>query len=107
MVSQAVAQQVQQWPIDRLISYAKNPPIAGSIAAFGFNAPILVDANSGVIAGQGATEVVMTIRYRDCQFRPDSLALIIQANAILLEYARRAITVTLRQLFYQFVARDI
>lgn len=47
------------------------------------------------------------IKYQDCAFRPDSLAIIKQANAILDEYGRRGIVVTLRQLFYQFVARDI
>ena len=48
--------------LDRLILYAKNPrthseaqiaQIAGSIEAFGFNNPILVDSNAGIIAGHG------------------------------------------------------
>ena len=57
-----LVQQIELWPIDKLIPYAKNPrthsdaqvaQIAGSIAAFGFNAPILVDSHAGVIAGHG------------------------------------------------------
>ena len=57
-----LVQQIELWPIDKFIPYAKNPrthsdaqvaQIAGSIAAFGFNAPILVGSNSGVIAGHG------------------------------------------------------
>jgi ParB-like chromosome segregation protein Spo0J len=34
-------------------SDAQVAQIASSIAAFGFNAPILVDSNAGVIAGHG------------------------------------------------------
>jgi ParB-like chromosome segregation protein Spo0J len=49
-------------PIEKLVPYAKNPrthsdaqitQIAASIAAFGFNSPILVDTESGIIAGHG------------------------------------------------------
>src|ERR1017187_8176564 len=58
----AMAQHIELWPLHRLIPWAKNArthsdaqiaQIAGSIAAFGFNAPILVDSNAGVIAGNG------------------------------------------------------
>jgi len=57
-----MAQRIELWPLHRLIPWAKNArthsdaqvaQIAGSIAAFGFNAPILVDAHAGVIAGHG------------------------------------------------------
>src|SRR5204863_5591491 len=50
------------WLIDKLIPFARNPrthsdaqiaQIAASIAAFGFNNPILVDTNAGIIAGHG------------------------------------------------------
>jgi DNA modification methylase len=50
------------WPIEKLIPYARNPrthaddqvaQIAASIAAFGFNNPILVDTKAGIIAGHG------------------------------------------------------
>lgn len=46
------------------------------------------------------------IKYKDIKFRPESLALIKKANDILNEYASRGIIVTLRQLYYQFVARN-
>src|SRR5260370_42703826 len=57
-----MAHRVEQWTLERLIPFARNPrthsdaqvaQIAGSIAAFGFNAPILVDSHAGVIAGHG------------------------------------------------------
>ena len=62
MTSQAVAKHIEQWPLDNLIPYARNPrthsdaqvaQIAASIAEFGFNNPILVDTNAGIIAGHG------------------------------------------------------
>src|ERR1035437_176059 len=62
MLSQAMAQHIELWSLKRLIPWPKNArthsdaqvaQIAGSIAAFGFNAPILVDSNSIVIAGHG------------------------------------------------------
>jgi ParB-like chromosome segregation protein Spo0J len=57
-----MAQRIELWPIERLVLYARNPrthsdaqvaQIAASIAAFGFNSPILVDTKSGIIAGHG------------------------------------------------------
>ena len=54
--------QVEYWPLDRLIPYARNArthsdaqvaEIAGSIRAFGFSNPILVSENGDVIAGHG------------------------------------------------------
>jgi DNA modification methylase len=54
--------QVEYWPFDRLIPYARNArthsdaqvaEIAGSIRAFGFSNPILVSENGDVIAGHG------------------------------------------------------
>src|SRR4051812_41044007 len=57
-----MAQQIERWPVDKLIPYARNPrthsdaqvaQIAASIREFGFNAPILVDSNAGIIAGHG------------------------------------------------------
>lgn len=47
------------------------------------------------------------ICYQSINFNRSSLAIIDQANRILAEYARRKIVVTLRQLYYQFVSRDI
>jgi DNA modification methylase len=59
---QRMAQQIEHWLIDKLIPWARNPrthsetqiaQIAASIAEFGFNNPILVDTNAGIIAGHG------------------------------------------------------
>ncbi len=57
-----MASRIELWPVERLVAYARNArthsasqvaQIAASIAAFGFNAPILVDSASGIIAGHG------------------------------------------------------
>ena len=62
MTSQAMAQRIELWPLEKLIPYARNPrahsdaqiaQIAASIAEFGFNNPILVDTKAGIIAGHG------------------------------------------------------
>ena len=62
MLSQAMAQRIEHWKLAELAPYPKNPrrhsdaqvaQIAGSILAFGFNAPILVDAKGGILAGHG------------------------------------------------------
>jgi len=62
MISPAIAQRIELWPIDKLVPYTRNPrthsdaqvaQIAASIAEFGFNAPILVDSKAGIIAGHG------------------------------------------------------
>src|SRR5580700_4164200 len=62
MLSQAMAQRIELWPLDRLVLYTKNPrthsdaqvaQIAASISEFGFNNPILVDTKAGIIAGHG------------------------------------------------------
>src|SRR6266849_3988709 len=59
---QAMAKHIELWLLDKLIPYSKNPrthsdaqiaQIAASIMAFGFNSPILVDSNAGIIAGRG------------------------------------------------------
>lgn len=47
------------------------------------------------------------IAYIDRNFREDSLALIAIANNIIDEYAEQDFLLTLRQLYYQMVARDI
>lgn len=47
------------------------------------------------------------ICYQEFNFRRKSLALIDQANEIIDEYTRQGYTLTLRQLYYQFVARGI
>jgi hypothetical protein len=62
MLSQAMAQRIEHWKLADLTPYPKNPRrhsdaqiarIAGSIAAFGFNAPILIDSRGNIIAGGG------------------------------------------------------
>jgi DNA modification methylase len=54
--------QIEYWPLDRLIPYARNArthsraqvaEIAGSIRAFGFSNPILVGEGADIVAGHG------------------------------------------------------
>src|SRR3979490_248703 len=54
--------QIEYWPLDRLIPYARNArthsaaqvaEIAGSIRAFGFSNPILISPEGDIIAGHG------------------------------------------------------
>jgi ParB-like chromosome segregation protein Spo0J len=62
MKKQNPADKVEQWPIDRLVPYAKNSrthsdaqvaQIAASIKEWGFTTAILVDETGGIIAGHG------------------------------------------------------
>jgi DNA modification methylase len=57
-----MASKIEMWPTERLRPYDKNPrthspqqvdQIAASILEFGFNNPVLVDSNQGIIAGHG------------------------------------------------------
>jgi hypothetical protein len=50
---------------------------------------------------------VPKICYIDKRFGADALAIIERANAIVAEYAELGFSLTLRQLYYQFVARDV
>ncbi len=47
------------------------------------------------------------IKFRDFRFRADALAVIEQVNAIVNEYQGQGFRLTLRQLYYQFVARGL
>lgn len=47
------------------------------------------------------------IQYRDCNFGAARLALIDRANSIIATYRSQGYTLTLRQLYYQFVSRDL
>lgn len=47
------------------------------------------------------------ITYTPKKFKPDTLAVIQQANAICAQYAAQNLSLTLRQLYYQFVARGL
>lgn len=49
----------------------------------------------------------MRQRYTDQKFKADTLAIIEKADEILAEYAADNLVVTVRQLYYQFVARDL
>ena len=62
MLSQAMAQRIEHRKLAELTPHPNNShthpdaqiaAIAGSIAAFGFNAPILVDSKDGILAGHG------------------------------------------------------
>lgn len=57
-----MAKHIELWLIEKLVPWARNPrthsdaqiaQIAASIAAFGFNNPILVDTKAGILAGHG------------------------------------------------------
>jgi hypothetical protein len=47
------------------------------------------------------------ITYVHRSFRPDSLTIIERANQIIADYLRDGFKLTLRQLYYQFIARDL
>jgi len=47
------------------------------------------------------------IAYKSFNFRPATLAMIVKANEIIAEYAAQGFDLTLRQLYYQFVSRDL
>lgn len=49
----------------------------------------------------------MLIQYKSFKFTASSLTIIEQANAIIGEYEEQGFDLTLRQLYYQFVARDL
>ena len=49
----------------------------------------------------------MKIKYENKRFQPESLRLIGIADSICTEYDKQGLNLTLRQLYYQFVARDI
>ncbi|WP_243643876.1 hypothetical protein [Paenibacillus pinisoli] len=49
----------------------------------------------------------MEICYREINFRKDSLALILRINDIIKQYQSKGYSLTLRQIYYQLVAKDI
>ena len=70
MHTQTPTLQVESWSVDRLIPYARNArthseiqlkQIAASIAEFGFNNPVLVDPEGGIIAGHGRILAARTL----------------------------------------------
>jgi hypothetical protein len=50
---------------------------------------------------------IMKIKYSDKKFTPEHLSVIKNANKIIEEYERQSFNLTLRQLYYQFVSRDL
>src|SRR5712671_2144194 len=74
MPTHPMEKHIEHWPLDKLIPYARNPrthsgaqvaQIAGSIEAFGFNNPILVDTNAGIIAGHGRLLAARKLQLRE------------------------------------------
>jgi ParB-like chromosome segregation protein Spo0J len=70
MGAQQMAERIQLWPVDKLIPYARNArlhpqsqidAIARSIRELGFNNPILVDGDSGILAGHGRLKAAIQI----------------------------------------------
>ena len=62
MILHWAAKHIEQWRIDKLIPYARNPrthseaqveQIAASIRQFGFTNPLLIDTQAGILAGHG------------------------------------------------------
>src|SRR5579885_306197 len=62
MTTPPIAKRIELWPVDRLRAYERNArthsdeqiaQIAASIVEFGFNSPVLIDTNAGIIAGHG------------------------------------------------------
>ena len=49
----------------------------------------------------------MREKFQEIAFKADTLKLIAQADTIITEYQRRGFMLTVRQLYYQFVSRDI
>ena len=65
-----MAKRLEMWPVDRLVPYERNArthsdeqieQIRSSIAEFGFTAPILVDEESGILAGHGRLEAAKAL----------------------------------------------
>src|ERR1017187_10520346 len=61
-IAPQMARRIEIWTIDRLVPYLRNArthspgrvaQIAASIVEFGFNAPILVASDAGIVAGHG------------------------------------------------------
>lgn len=65
------ADNVEQWPIERLVPYAKNSrthsdeqvaQIAASIREWGWTTPILVDESGSIIAGHGRLQAARRLQ---------------------------------------------
>lgn len=74
-IAPAMARRIEIWPTERLVPYARNArthspeqvaQIAASIVEFGFNNPILVDTNAGIIAGHGRLLAARKLGLAEC-----------------------------------------
>jgi hypothetical protein len=66
--------KIEQIPTERLIPYARNAKkhdaaqvskLAGSIREFGFNNPVLIDRDNGIIAGHGRVMAAQQLDLKD------------------------------------------
>jgi len=66
--------KIEQIPTDKLIPYARNAKkhdaaqvskLAGSIREFGFNNPVLIDKDNGIIAGHGRVMAAQKLELKD------------------------------------------
>ena len=66
--------KIEQIPTEKLIPYARNAKkhdaaqvskLAGSIREFGFNNPVLIDAQNGIIAGHGRVMAAQKLELKD------------------------------------------
>ena len=65
-----MAERIELWPIEQLVPYSRNArthspdqiaQIVSSMSEFGFTNPILVDGESGIIAGHGRLEAAKVL----------------------------------------------
>ncbi len=75
LTAPALARRIEIWPIERLVPYARNArthsdeqvaQIAASIAEFGFNSPILVTSDAGIVAGHGRLLAARKLGLAEC-----------------------------------------
>src|ERR1035437_7351098 len=84
MLSRTMAQRIEHRKLAELTPYPRNPrrhsdapiaQIAGSIAQFGFNSPILIDSKGNIIAGHGRWEPLFHFSAPEARikFRPTAV----------------------------------
>ena len=75
-MSVVTPRRIELWAVERLKPYARNArthsaeqidKIAASIATYGFNAPILVDSDDGIVAGHGRLEAAKSLGMTEVQ----------------------------------------
>ena len=72
MITSPAATEIQNWPIDRLVFYARNPrkndhavdAVAASIREFGFRQPIVVDPQGVIIIGHTRLKAAIKLGLR-------------------------------------------